>query len=186
MYRLKPLPFVLAMASLFSCPVTGWANTAAQTLPFTQDWSDIGLIATSDDWSGVPGIVGYRGDALTGTTGTDPQSIVADGSTTPVDVNANQSAPGTYTAGGVAEFQLNNPTIALQGSGTADAPFILIHLNTSGITGINVAYVLRDLDDSADDAMQSVALQYRIGNSGNFTNVPTGYVADATGMRPRR
>lgn len=181
MYRLKPLPFVLAMASLFSCPVTGWANTAAQTLPFTQDWSDIGLIVTSDDWSGVPGIVGYRGDALTATTGTDPQGIVADGSTTPVDVNANQSAPGTYSTGGLAEFQLNNPTIALQGSGTADAPFILIHLNTSGITGINVAYVLRDLDDSADDAMQSVALQYRVGNSGNFTNVPTGYVADATG-----
>ena len=28
--------------------------------------------------------------------------------------------------------------------------------------------------------MQQVALQYRVGSVGNFTNVPAGYVADAT------
>lgn len=28
---------------------------------FTQDWSNTGLIGTSDDWSQVPSIIGYRG-----------------------------------------------------------------------------------------------------------------------------
>ena len=32
------------------------------------------------------------------------------------------------TNGGVAEFEIANPTIALQGSGTADAPNIILYL----------------------------------------------------------
>ncbi len=180
MHCFKPLPIVLAIASLFSCPAASWANSVAQSLPFAQDWSNTELITVNDDWGSVPGIIGYRGDGLTGASGTDPQTILADGTTTPVDVNANQIAPNTYTTGGVTEFELTNPSIALQGSGTAAAPFILIHLNTSGMQNIQVAYTLRDLDGSTDNAVQPVALQYRIGNSGNFTNVPSAYVADAT------
>jgi hypothetical protein len=39
---------------------------------------------------------------------------------------------------------------------------------------------LRDVDGSADNAIQPVALQYRVGFSGNFTNVSEAFVADAT------
>ncbi|MFN0278122.1 MAG: hypothetical protein ACKVRN_05905, partial [Pyrinomonadaceae bacterium] len=39
-------------------------NNTPQTLPFTQDWTNAGLITVDDDWSGVPGIIGYRGDDL--------------------------------------------------------------------------------------------------------------------------
>ncbi len=92
---------------------------------------------------------------------------------------ANQSDTGLPT-GGVAEFEITNPTIALQRSGTADAPHIIIYLNTTGQSTITVAYNLRDIDGSTDNAVQAVALQYRVGNSGNFTNVPAGFVADAT------
>ena len=54
-------------------------------------------------------------------------------------------------------------------------------MNTTGVSGIRVRYNIRDIDVSAaDDAIQQVALQYRIGNTGNFTNIPTAYVADAT------
>ncbi len=156
------------------------ANTTPQPLPFSQNWTDTGLITSNDDWSGVPGIVGYRGDSLTGSTGTDPQTILADGSATPVDVNANQTHPDTYTAGGVTEFQIADPAVALNGSGTADAPHLVIYLTTTGLSGIHVAYTVRDLDGSADDATQQVALQYRVGGSGDYINVPAGYVADAT------
>ena len=34
---------------------------------FSQDWSDTSLITTNDDWSGVPSIVGFRGDGLVST-----------------------------------------------------------------------------------------------------------------------
>ncbi len=176
MHRLAPLPFALAL--IFTAPAV--ADTTPQPLPFSQDWSNISLITVSDDWSGVPGISGYRGDDLTGATGTDPRTILVDGTTTPLDVNANQSNPDTFTTGGVTEFHLTDPVVALTGSGTADAPFLLITLDTTSKQAIQVNFTLRDLDGSADNAVQQVALQYRVGNSGAFTNLPAGYVADAT------
>lgn len=170
----------VALLACSMCPAA-LADTTPQTLPFSQDWSNASLITTDDDWSGVPGIVGYRGDSLTGGTGTDPRTIVADGSGTPLDVNANETNPDTFSSGGIAEFDaLPNPTVALQGSGTADAPYLALHLNTTGQTGITIAYNVRDVDGSADDAVQQVALQYRVGSSGDFTDLPAGYVADAT------
>jgi predicted extracellular nuclease len=171
------LALALAIAGLFASAAR--ADNVPQDLPFQQDWSNIGLITTSDDWSGVPGITGYRGDGLTGATGADPQTITADGSGTPVDVNANQTNPATFTTGGLTEFHLADPAIALTGSGTADAPFLLLSLNTTGHSGITVRYDLRDLDGSTDNAVQPVALQYRAGSSGDFINVPDAFVADA-------
>ncbi len=154
------------------------ANNTVQTPTFSQDWTNIGLITTDDDWVGVPGIIGYRGDALTSATGINPQTVVAE--STVVDVTANQLNPNTFTTGGVSEFHIANPVVALQGSGTARAPYIQLHLNTTGKSSINVAYNLRDVDGSADNAVQPVALQFRIGSTGNFTNVPAGFVADAS------
>src|SRR5215204_2235400 len=156
------------------------ATNTLQTLPLIQNWSNTALISTSDDWSGVPGIVGFRGDDLTTGTGTDPRTILADGSGTPVDVNANQANPDTFATGGVIEFEITNAVIALQGSATADAPHIVIYLNTTGQSGITFACNVRDLDGSADDAVQQVDVQYRIGGAGNYSSVPGGYVADAT------
>ena len=56
----------------------------------------------------------------------------------------------------------------------------VITLDTTGKTGIVVAYNLRDLDSGTDNATQQVALHYRVGSTGNFTNLAAGYVADAT------
>ena len=166
-------------ASLMAAMAPAFADATYQTLPFNQNWSNTSQISANDDWSGVPGVIGYRGDDLTSATGADPQALLG-ASSMVVDVNANQTAPNTFSTGGVAEFQLADPTIALTGSGTADAPFILMHLNTTGQQNIQVSYNVRDLDGSADNAVQQVALQYRVGETGNFINVPAAYVADAT------
>jgi DNA/RNA endonuclease G (NUC1) len=156
------------------------ADTTAQTLPFSQNWTNTGLITANDNWSGVAGIIGYRGDGMVSSTGVNPQTVVADGSATPVNVIANQTNPNTLTTGGVAEFHITDPVVALQGSGTARAPQLVISLNTTGQSNINVAYNVRDIDGSADNAIQPVALQYRVGGSGNYTNIPAGFIADAT------
>lgn len=156
------------------------ADTTPQTLPFTQNWSNIGLITTNDSWTGVPGIEGRRGDGITASTGVDPQTLLAADDPGVIDVNANQTNPNTFVTGGVTEFELVDPVVALQGSGTASAPYLLITLNTTGKTGITVAYNLRDVDGSTDNAVQPVALQFRVGNSGAYTNVPAGFVADAS------
>lgn len=156
------------------------ASDAPQTLPFSQNWVNTGLITTNNDWSGVAGIVGYRGDDLITATGVDPSTILGDGSGTPVNVIANQSTPNTLATGGIAEFEITDPVIALQGSGTADAPHIVIHVNTTGQNNVRFQCTLRDLDTNADDAVQPVAIQYRVGGTGNYTNVPGGFFADVT------
>ncbi|HYE14320.1 MAG TPA: hypothetical protein VD968_07770, partial [Pyrinomonadaceae bacterium] len=150
--------------------------------PFSQNWSSASLITANDDWSGVPGIQGFLGQDITTTTGADPRTLLGTSSAqNDLDVIANQSNPNTLTSGGVAEFDgIANPTIALNGSATADAPYIVINLDTTGLSNVKVSYNLRDLDASADNAAQQVALHYRVGNSGSYVNLPDGYVADAT------
>jgi predicted extracellular nuclease len=164
------------------------ANNTPQTVPFSQDWSNNALITTDDNWSGVPGIEGYLGQNLTSANDVDPRTVLGTSATAgDLDVIANQTAT-TSTSGGVAEFHTTsqpapagtNSTIGFQGSGTADAPYILLYLNTTGQSSINIAYNLRDIDCTTDNAAQQVALQYRVGSTGNFTNIAAGYVADAT------
>ncbi|GJE03102.1 choice-of-anchor I family protein [Methylobacterium isbiliense] len=146
---------------------------------FAQNWSNAGLITADDNWSGVASIVGYRGDDVTALVGADPQTLTGDGTIT-LDVNANQTSPNTFTTGGVAEFALANPSVALSGSGTADAPSLVLYLDSRGRSNVTVSYTLRDLEDGGDNAVQAVALQYRLGDSGAWTNVPAAFVADAT------
>ncbi|MBK8425636.1 MAG: hypothetical protein IPL27_06455 [Lewinellaceae bacterium] len=55
---------VLLFSALFIC-FSAYSQTA-QPLPFSQNWTNTGLITVNDDWSGVPGIQGRRGDGLTG------------------------------------------------------------------------------------------------------------------------
>jgi predicted extracellular nuclease/methionine-rich copper-binding protein CopC len=156
------------------------ANLAVVTLPYAQAWTNTAAITGNDDWSGVPGVAGFLGQDITTATGADPQTLLTTSALGgDVDVIANQTNTA-ITNGGVAEFEIANPVVALQGSGTADAPYLLFNFSTSGISDITVAYNLRDIDGSADNAVQPVALQYRVGSTGNFTNIPIAFVADAT------
>src|SRR5688572_17435954 len=120
----------VCLTTLALATAAPFADTAPQLLPFAQDWTNTGLITVNDDWSGVPGIVGYLGDnmGLSSTnTGVDPQTVVTPGTPGPstIDVIANVGNPNGTTQGGVAEFQLADPVVALQGSGTATAPHLI-------------------------------------------------------------
>lgn len=149
--------------------------------PVVEDWSDVSRITKDNDWSAVPGFQGHRGDKLAGKPGVNPQTIAADGVTTPVDVIANQKNPNSLRTGGVAEFDgISNPTIALKGSGTASAPFLLLNLDTRGKHNITIGYKLRDLDASANNATQPIALQYRTQLDAPFTDIPGAFVPDAS------
>jgi hypothetical protein len=53
-------------------------------------------------------------------------------------------------------------------------------MDATGRTNVNLRFDLIDLDGSADNSIQQVAVQYRVGGTGNFVNVTGGYVADAT------
>lgn len=174
--------FVRALVCLvFAIPVLADStpfNLAGGNL--TQDWTNIGLITANDDWAGVPSITGFRGDGLTGATGTDPQTLLAANDPGVLDVNANQTNPDTFGTGGVTEFHITNPVVALTGSGTADAPYLQIYLNTTGRTNVNLAFNARDIDGSTDNTNQQIAVHYRVGSTGAWTNLPDGYIADAS------
>lgn len=157
------------------------ANNAPQPLPFSQNWSNVGLITVNDDWSAVPGIVGFLGDYdAASPPDVDPRTLLAPFATNNVDVIANQTNPDTLTSGGVAEFEIANPVVALQGSGTADAPHLIIYLNTTGQTNIQVSYNARDIDAQTADAVQQINTQYRVGGTGDYINLTGGYIADAS------
>jgi predicted extracellular nuclease len=143
-----------------------------------QDWTDTGLIAANDQWSGVPSIEGFLGEDLTSQTGADPRGL--SGSSRTQDVIANQTNPNTLSNGGVAEFGGSNPTVALNGSGSADAPYLALYLDTTDVGAVRLSFNLRDLDGSADNAVQPVAVQYRLGDQGDWANIEGGYVEDAS------
>ena len=163
------------------CSQIAVANNTPQPLPYVQDWSNPGLITAENDWSGVPGIIGHRGDRLANKPGMNPQIITVDGATTPVDVIPNQKSPNTLRTGGVVEFDgIPDPTVALKGSGTASAPSLTLNLDTTGKQNIAVGYNLRDIDGSGNNAVQTVAFQYRVQTNANFVDIPGAFVPDAS------
>ncbi len=177
---MKKLSIALSLCLAAVSATTALANTTAQTAPYAQDWSNTSLITVDNDWANVPGCQGFRGDGLAVGTGVDPQTVLVDGTTTPVSLYANKPDPTTFFSGGVTEYELADPSIALAGSGTAAAPFLLVNLNTTAMTSIRVQYDARDVEAGVDNAVQQLALHYRVGNTGTWTNVPAAYIADAT------
>jgi hypothetical protein len=141
--------------------------------PFSQDWSDTSLITTNNDWSNVPSINGYLGDYITSSTpvNVDPRTLINMDNVT-LSVIAQGTATGS--AGAVYELENGNPTVALHASATADAPFLLLHLNSLGAENVVVSYTLREMDN--DNAPNMVDLQYRTGTTGAWTSVPAGFV----------
>jgi hypothetical protein len=179
----RSLQFCLAAGAAVIAfqPASARADNTPQSVPFVQKWNDAALITQDNDWSHLPGFMGYRGDKLVAKPGVNPQTITADVADTAVSVFANQGKPNTFRSGGVAEFDgIANPVIAFKGSANASAPSVLLNLNTKGKKNVGVGYTLRDLDGSVNNAVQAVAFQYRIGTNSNFTDIPSAFVADAT------
>lgn len=185
---LAVLAAAFAVAGLLLAQAIAGADNNPQPLDpdYRQNWNNTGQIQTDNDWSNVPGIIGYTGNVSSSTTDIDPQTITDDRSTPAGgQVVANQTNPSAPNSsgppGGVVEFEITNPTIALRPFVDGfDAPHIVINVDTTDRENIGVRYVLRDIDGSERNSVSRVALQYRVGEEGSFTNVPGGYTPDAT------
>lgn len=158
--------------------------------PLTQnwEWGLIDLIQSDNNWDSVPSIEGFTGSGFpTNSNGTtDPQSLTGPDTFGVKNVKHNvTSSPSTYSTGGVAELQLNpsipnvgSNTVALQGSLTSDAPYLKFYLDATNTQAIRIRYDLVDIDNGSNSPQQ-FALHYRVGASGNFINLPAGYVSNA-------
>jgi hypothetical protein len=162
-------------------------NFSGGVLDFKVTAATANVISQNDNWSNVPSVEGYFGNGLTATHGIDPQTVLGTefaNNQLPnagnQQVNANKGNPSAYNAGGVAEFDSGDYlAIGFQGNVQAN-PYLVFYLNTVGHSSIYFNYDLTDIDSGNNHAVSAIALQYRIGETGNFTNIPAGYVADVT------
>ena len=153
------------------------ATSAPQSIPFGQDWTNTGLITTNDDWSGVPGVIGYRGDGLPSANDVDPQTVPRTARRRP-STSTPTDQPGPFTTGGVSEFEITNPAVALQGPARR-SPVCRLPRNTTGASNIGVATTCAT--STARSTTPFSRSPFSTGRRyGRFTNVPAGYVADAT------
>ncbi|CUR61263.1 conserved exported hypothetical protein [metagenome] len=166
-----------------TAPASASVSSAISSFPYTQDWS--GLTATST-WADFPGVEGFTtGTTIAGSNlpnTTDVGTLTAEGTlTSNLVVRTGTAAPNGDSNGGVLAYpNVANKTVALSATGSVTTPLLAFHLDTTGRSGFSVDYDLQDFDSSADDQPTRVALQYRVGTSGAYTNVPSAYVPDAT------
>lgn len=156
------------------------------SLNFSISPSTVNQITANDDWSAVNSVEGYMGLNLTNTHGVDPQTILgteflnARLPNTPRNVAANKGNPSAFNAGGLAEFD-SGPYLALGFQGNVQAnPYLVFYLNTTGRMNVTINFSVQDIDSGSNNSVSRIALQYRVGETGLFTNVPAGFVADAT------
>lgn len=164
-----------------------YANLAAANLTLSLTPATANLITTNDDWTNMASIEGYMGKNLTATHGVDPQTVLNTEFASNIlpeagqtQVNANKGNPSAFNAGGVTEFDSGSfLAIGFQGNVQAN-PYMVFFLNTLGTANVTISYDITDIDEGSNNAVSPIALQYRVGETGLFTNLPDGYIADAT------
>lgn len=90
----------------------------------------------------------------------------------------NQGSSPTLATGGW--YNLGADGIGLLASGTNAAGAVVVAINTSGLSNISVSWICKTIKNQASRD-NSIALQYRVGTSGNFINVGTGSTYSSTG-----
>ena len=151
--RHRRRPAAIALIAIFlltvipALPVA--ADSTAQALPFSEDWTDTSRIG-DDDWSAVPGIVGFLGQDITTATGVDPRTLLADSAVAnDVDAIANQVQPN-ITNGGVGIGYSQHAGMVVVADGTPLAAEKLERvLTTDPAMG-----VLRHVDAGYDRAIE--------------------------------
>ena len=161
-------------------------NFSAGAMNYSLTPATANQITSNDNWSGVASVEGYFGQNLTATHGVDPQTVLGTEfasnllPNTPTNVAANKGNPSAFNAGGIAEFDSGTYlAIGLQGNTQAN-PYLVFYLNTTGRSNITFNYTVQDIDGGSNDSVSPIALQYRVGQTGLFTNLPAGYIADVT------
>jgi hypothetical protein len=149
----------------------------------TQNWSDGSMFTADNDWNGVPSIIGYDGADAAGVQGSDPCVLTGAPLGSP-QVSINRQHPSTITDVAVGHFvpgpgsEVTSAVVGIRGQTAFDAPSLLIHLNATGRTNINIAFNAVDIDHSGSNALSKVAVQWRAGASGAWANVHC--IPDAT------
>lgn len=161
MIRKQLFLFLCILVPVIFTQAYAQTNPAAVSLPFSLN---------SHNSSAFPaGVAVHRFSSIPTTRTLSP----ANGGDLP-----NQGTSPTYNAGGW--YHLGNNGIGLLASGTNPAGAIVVAINTTGLSNINVSWNCKTIYNQASRD-NSIALQYRVGTSGNFINVGTTSTYSSTG-----
>ncbi len=149
---MKILSTFLALFGVLFLPFITAAQTApaAQSIPFT-------FSSSPSDTSLPAGIAVHRFSAIPTTRTLSPGT-------------GDLFYASTSAAGGRRNDTTNG--ISILASGTNPAGALIVSVNTTGKSGIQVQWTIRTILQQASRD-NSIALQYRVGNTGNFIDVGT-------------
>lgn len=158
--KLHWLLWIILGMNICTTVVQAQTNPAAVTLPFT---------LSAQYSAALPaGVAVHRFSSIPTTRTPNPATG---------DLPAQSSTP-TGNAGGW--YYLGENGIGLLASGTNPAGALVVSVSTLGQSGIQVSWLCRTIYNQASRD-NSIALQYRIGNSGNFTNIGTSSTYSSSG-----
>lgn len=163
----KPLFSLLFIGLLICNHVAGQTNPAARTLPYQQDFDALPATATTypDGWQGWL-LSGAPSGSFNTAAPSGDKPLISSGS-------ASSTANGVYNYTGKLGF-LN--------SGSVDNALVL-SINTAGQQNVQLSYdamtIRNPYDGNSNSRINEVVVQYRIGNTGSFTNISeTAYQND--------
>lgn len=153
---------LLALSNLILVAQT---NPIPQSLPFSEDFSD--LVHSSTAWA-----EGFRGWRINNEAPGPEFTLSPAGGNRGLEAGAEAS----YTGNMVLNFDQKLGFKSTNGGNT----FIVLSLNTLGFENIQFSYDIMTIRNTAgnningedENWVQEVGLQYRIGTSGDFTNIP--------------
>jgi hypothetical protein len=165
--RLKGIYIILLM--ILSNWSFGQTDPAAQSLPYTQDFS--GLAAASTTYP-----AGWQGWQLSGSGAS--ASFRTNAPT--ADINLTASSTASINTAGVHNY---NGKIGILQTGASD-PSICLAINTTGSNGIVVAYdamtIRNPYNGGTNTRINELTIQYRVGTSGVFSTISIPYQNNTT------
>lgn len=144
---------LLAPLAMSAAPLlTAQTNPPAVALPFT---------LSSQSTATLPaGVAVHRFTTVPATRTLNPAGS---------DLATAGSAPSGFNGGW---YYLGNDGIGLLGTSSIAVGAVVVAINTSGLNNINISWICKTiLNQTSRD--NSIALQYRIGTTGNFTDLGT-------------
>ena len=140
--------------------VTAQTNPTPQGMPYTQNFS--GYTGSTTTY-----LAGWQG----WTIGTISTAFITAAPT------ANQTqAAGTNASTGAGVYDFNQK-IGMLSTATANTggKAICLSISTTGYTNVQISYLAGTQRTQSTDRVGALGLQYRIGNTGSFTDVGTAY-----------
>ncbi len=160
----------------------------AQTMPSPQDvpyFQDFNLLPiTSTSYSDIPGFQGWNASTPTSSTLPTPSSF-----TTTITSDKTMTTGGSATSAGGNIYNFNEKIGFLNAGSYLDQSIVLA-LNTNNDTGIQVDYnvlVIRNpyVSGTSNNRINELALQYRVGETGNFITLSETFFQNNTTTRTK-